>query len=497
MRDFQKFNDALLAKISWRLHENHDCLLGKVLKSKYYPESNILLAEETSSLSHGWRGVLIGRDLLARNIGWAVGDGRSINIWHDPWLSMSKQERPMGPPTEQSAELSVSDLLITGTGLWDRNKIQRLLPEYEERILCLKPSVTGAPDKLFWLGTKSGDYTSKSGYYIAIEEDMDAPLAEANFNWKKNVWNLSCAPKVKHFVWKVLKRAIPVGERLVERHIDVDPRCKRCGEIESITHLLFHCRFSQKVWQLAPFTTDKDYRGIIDLISVWPLLCTQACLPPTGIPSGSLFPWILWTIWKARNKFVFEGFSASPEDTLSSAIVLAREWTINRKSEPSGPSGRAGLDPITQSGALISRSDAAWESTSTVAGLGWCLLSPSQKQEFRQRREFVASPLMAEGLALREAVLTCRNQELREVGFESDSTQLIKCVNSGDGVAEIHTVVSDILTLVEESLSVSFVWIPRDKNVLADSLAKSAMIVVEPLVVEEAVNASTYPSIYN
>ena len=65
----------------------------------------------------------------------------------------------------------------------------------------LKPSVTGTPDKLVWLGTKSGDYTTKSGYYAAVENEVN-PLggqAAGTVNWKKDVWNLPCAPKVKLF----------------------------------------------------------------------------------------------------------------------------------------------------------------------------------------------------------------------------------------------------------------------------------------------------------
>lgn len=197
------------------------------------------MVEEVSSISHGWRRVLIGRGLLLKKVAWAVGDDQSINVWQDPWLSMTKQERPMGPPTEQSIDLLVSDLMIEGTRQWDRLKIRRLFPAYEEKILCLKPSITRVRDKLYWLGTKSGEYTAKSGYFSAIEEDNEMEVVEAAFNWKKNVWNLACAPKVKHFSWKLLKRALPVGERLVERHIDADPKCKRCGKSESSTHLFF------------------------------------------------------------------------------------------------------------------------------------------------------------------------------------------------------------------------------------------------------------------
>ncbi|VVB14279.1 unnamed protein product [Arabis nemorensis] len=48
------------------------------------------------------------------------------------------------------------------------------------------------------------------------------------------------------------------GERLVERHIPMDPKCLRCGEIESIAHLLFQCPFAQTVWRMAPLKIPSD-----------------------------------------------------------------------------------------------------------------------------------------------------------------------------------------------------------------------------------------------
>ena len=33
----------------------------------------------------------------------------------------------------------------------------------------LKPSTTGASDKLVWLGTNSGEYNTKSGYWTAMK----------------------------------------------------------------------------------------------------------------------------------------------------------------------------------------------------------------------------------------------------------------------------------------------------------------------------------------
>lgn len=67
--------------------------------------------------------------------------------------------------------------------------------------MCIKPSSSGAPDKLIWLGTKTGDYTAKSGYYTAVElePNEDGARQDAEINLNKIVWKLECAPKIKTF----------------------------------------------------------------------------------------------------------------------------------------------------------------------------------------------------------------------------------------------------------------------------------------------------------
>ncbi|CAN6860029.1 unnamed protein product, partial [Brassica oleracea] len=47
---------------------------------------------------------------------------------------------------------------------WDVDKIRALCPAHEAQILRIKPSTSRAPDKVFWMGTESGEYTRKSGY---------------------------------------------------------------------------------------------------------------------------------------------------------------------------------------------------------------------------------------------------------------------------------------------------------------------------------------------
>ena len=57
-RDFKTFNLALLAKQGWKLQTNTSSLVYKVLKAKYFPDSDFLGVELGSRPSYAWRSIL-------------------------------------------------------------------------------------------------------------------------------------------------------------------------------------------------------------------------------------------------------------------------------------------------------------------------------------------------------------------------------------------------------------------------------------------------------
>lgn len=65
-REIEQLNDALLAKLSWRILQNPNSLLAKTLTGKYCVHSSFLESQAPSCASHGWRGILVGRDLLKK-----------------------------------------------------------------------------------------------------------------------------------------------------------------------------------------------------------------------------------------------------------------------------------------------------------------------------------------------------------------------------------------------------------------------------------------------
>lgn len=57
-KDFELFNLAMLARQAWRLFQNPETLSARVLKSIYYPNSDILEANLGGHPSQVWREII-------------------------------------------------------------------------------------------------------------------------------------------------------------------------------------------------------------------------------------------------------------------------------------------------------------------------------------------------------------------------------------------------------------------------------------------------------
>jgi len=202
-------------------------------------------------MSHGWRGILAGREVLKLGVGWAIGDGKEVNLWEENWLSTSDMQRPIGPPPFDAQELTVHDLLHHDSGDWNLEAIRSHLPQYEETIRLIHPSSYNMEDALVWLPGKTGSYTTKSGYALAkIARDQDRlqPVTSQvnQFGWRSCVWNIETAPKLNVFLWRLANKDLPVGAALARRGIQATTTCKRCNAIESEIHTFFSLPLCEK-----------------------------------------------------------------------------------------------------------------------------------------------------------------------------------------------------------------------------------------------------------
>lgn len=289
-RDIETFNDALLAKIGWRILKEPQSLLARVLLGKYAKDSSFMQCTIPAAASHGWRSVLAGREILRKGLSWVVGNGDSIRLWDDPWLSFKAPCKPIGPPPLGACNMRVSDLLCPISNRWDIDKIREHLPQYEESILRIITSAAPSLDSLVWLPEKRGVYSTKTGYGLGILDKEEYVHDDQQLDWLKHIWNVATSPKIKDFLWKITKKAIPVSDNLCKR--GVQPfNCKRCGGYEDDLHVFLTCPFAEEVWSLLPLRDRPS--------SVTPSMTTLikagnlfTPLPPSGIATP-IWPWVL------------------------------------------------------------------------------------------------------------------------------------------------------------------------------------------------------------
>jgi hypothetical protein len=65
-REMHLFNKAMLAKQVWRLQTDPNSLLGKCLKARYYPNSDILHAHQGRGSSYAWQSMFQAIDLIKK-----------------------------------------------------------------------------------------------------------------------------------------------------------------------------------------------------------------------------------------------------------------------------------------------------------------------------------------------------------------------------------------------------------------------------------------------
>jgi len=153
----------------------------------------------------------------------------------------------------------------------------------------------------------------RSGYWLASHEKLKAVFVDANSQpsingLKDRTWIIQAPQKIKLFIWRVLSEAVPVAENLISRGMKIDERCWNCGnDMESANHVLFTCPLARLIWALSDFPSPRG--GFSDdsiFVNIHYLLRMSLNIRILSQIRRS-FPWILWMLWKNRNKLIFEG----------------------------------------------------------------------------------------------------------------------------------------------------------------------------------------------
>ncbi|KAK3212040.1 hypothetical protein Dsin_016746 [Dipteronia sinensis] len=263
-KDLSLFNQAFLAKQGWRVLSDPSSIVFRLLKAKYFNNVDFLRASLSSGCSHIWRSFMWGRSLLLKGLRWKVGDGSSIRIFKDQWIPRPSTFKPITP--NPGSDSLVSALIDVDPPEWKLDLInQTFLPADKEIIISIPLSFSGGPDSLTWHFEKSGVFSVKSGYKLALSEKLSASVSNSSNirKWWSSVWNLNLPPKVRIFVWRACLNAIPSGFNLWKRKIMDRPLCLWCKTmVNTASHSLFWCSQARKVWGCTRFDSFFDFPSV-------------------------------------------------------------------------------------------------------------------------------------------------------------------------------------------------------------------------------------------
>jgi hypothetical protein len=94
-KNLEFFNLALLGKHGWRFITHPDSLCCRVLKSKYFLDSDFMQATVPRSSSATWCAIMAGREALAAGLMKRIGDGSSVSIWTEMWIPGTRLMTPV------------------------------------------------------------------------------------------------------------------------------------------------------------------------------------------------------------------------------------------------------------------------------------------------------------------------------------------------------------------------------------------------------------------
>lgn len=122
------------------------------------------------SISWVWRSLLHGRELLKKKGRWSVGSRARIYIVEDHWLASEK----LVIVKEGTNVTKVQDLIDPNSHCWNIDAL-RLNLDPGAAIDVLKAPIgwyNSDIDLLFCPQTKDGNYSTKSGYFSLMEDNV-------------------------------------------------------------------------------------------------------------------------------------------------------------------------------------------------------------------------------------------------------------------------------------------------------------------------------------
>ncbi|XP_057761092.1 uncharacterized protein LOC130981521 [Arachis stenosperma] len=302
-----------------------------------------------------------------------------------------------------------------------------------------------------------GNYTIKTGYYVARNEKSFG-----------NTNKPSSSEDLKVFVATNLE----IKSSSENQNLSMEP--------ETTEHALLLCPWTRAAWfgaqiQCCPtaLTVFSFGKWLMDILEKMKL--------NTGNDydhCSSMVGFLVWEVWKARNQAIYQMYTPNPIMVIRKAKLMELEFVemaekpINSSTNATRTGGRVTWRPPLV-GWIKCNVDAAFDKAHSTGATAVVFRDHNGTLLSGINSSIVAtSPLAAEALAVRAALILSRNFQMQKVIIESDNQILIQALKSHVSIAEIPVILQDILHLVRGIPNCGFTWVPREANSLAHEVAK-------------------------
>ncbi|KAK1318897.1 hypothetical protein QJS10_CPB04g01155 [Acorus calamus] len=227
----------------WEIAKNQSSLWVWWMKKRYLKRENLWNAKICNSHSSTWIAILHAREWVAPKLRYVIFEGKSINLWYDPWINgkslmqrLGRISYDWGPPLEAT----VSAFLRNGKWMKPVRAPVDLEQIWEE-IQQLESGGRGE-DILIW-------YPSKTGILSLPEAWKEVRHTGTSFPWSKWLWQPIQTPKHSLCAWQASLDKLPTLSRLLSKGLIQNSECPLCSSArEDIDHLLLGCPFSRFIW---------------------------------------------------------------------------------------------------------------------------------------------------------------------------------------------------------------------------------------------------------
>ena len=113
---------------------------------------------------------MAARETVEMGSRWCIGNGRTMEIWCDRWISTSNNFKLISPKGIDGELVKVAQLIDGDTEMWKVDLTKKnFLPHEADIILGVPLSPKMLEDSLIWAWSKNGNFTVRSAYGVALK----------------------------------------------------------------------------------------------------------------------------------------------------------------------------------------------------------------------------------------------------------------------------------------------------------------------------------------